>query len=72
MKLSEINKFSMDVGSWPEQRKGTGNTLSVTAVQKLNIFPELYARAALVLPMNIITSVGHIGVSSFSVVIEFM
>ena len=41
------------------------------AAQKLDVFPELYRKAALVLPMTVVERPGHAGVTSCSFFIEF-
>ena len=45
-------------------RKKQENTTRVISAQRLDVFPELYAKAALILPMVIVVRPGHAGRSS--------
>ena len=50
---------------------GTENIIPVLSSQKLEIFPDLYAKAAMVMPMNVVMYPGHAGVSSLSMFVDF-
>ena len=72
MKYPEIIRQAYEFSDIAKPHRYEGDTIAVVSAQKWEVFPELYAKAALVLPMHVLLRPGHSGVTSSSFFVEFI